>query len=55
MSTVVQANSQGSRSEKMAVHQQTVYLGLACVSLCIFAIALAVKFPSIPQALALLS
>jgi hypothetical protein len=53
MSSVIQANSRSS--EKLSLDQEAIYLALGCLSLCLFAIALSLKFPSISEAVALLS
>lgn len=42
-------------SRKSNAEQDAIYLGLACISLCMLAIALTLKFPSIAEAVALLS
>lgn len=42
-------------SQELNVEPEAIYLGLACISLCMLAIALALKFPSIAEAMALLS
>jgi hypothetical protein len=55
MSAVVQAYLKPSEARKTNLDPQGLYLGLACISLCMFAIALSLKFPSIAEAVALLS
>ncbi len=55
MPTIVQVSKQTAESRKLDVDQEGLYLALACISLCLFAIALSLKFPSIAEAVALLS
>ncbi len=55
MTTIPQAYAQSSQSRKLNVDREGLYLGLACTALCVFAIALSLKFPSITEALAILS
>jgi hypothetical protein len=44
-----------SQSEKVSLDNEAIYLAVACLSLCMFAMALSLKFPSIGEAVALLS
>jgi hypothetical protein len=44
-----------SQSEKVSLANEAIYLAVACLSLCMFAMALSLKFPSIGEAVALLS
>lgn len=55
MSTVVQAYPKLSEARNTNLELQGLYLGLACISMCMFAIALSLKFPSIAEAAALLN
>jgi hypothetical protein len=55
MSTVVRSYPESSDIRKLKLEPQALYLGLACISLCMFAIALTLSFPSIAEAVARLS
>ncbi len=55
MPTAIEAHWQSTLPEKLPLAREAAYLALGCLSLCQFAIAISLKFPSIAEAVALLS